>query len=273
MADERVRLSAIGERVDGESSRGSEDREPAIAAARDRKAADTGRERTKYCVLAKRQGRWIEILVTAEKMTVVKMAQAEIQNSANDDLSIIQYDEDAKTRDKNAIAIFRKAPSDDRQDYLAFEAITGQAERAEAHGQAEPAPLMPDLATRHLPRTGDGGIGPPLLGRRILTEANCGALSAAAAGIALVLVIANPMLEKTNRAAQAEITSRQQFLAESTALGHIHEGLLKAMATAALQGDTKLRDALAEAGITIKPGAAAEPPPDVGSGGSYDGKK
>src|SRR5439155_20483255 len=84
----------------------------------------------------------------------------------------------------------------------------------------------------------------------------------ALAGITLVLVVAYIVLIQDNRSVQAETNRRQQFINQSIQLGRINEALIRALAAAAVSNkDDKLRDLLADNGITIN--AAGEPVPSV----------
>ena len=66
-----------------------------------------------------------------------------------------------------------------------------------------------------------------------------------------------------NRTVQAEVNRRQQFINQSLQLGRISEALIRALAAAAVSNkDDKLRDLLADNGITIN--AAGEPVPSAG---------
>ena len=77
-------------------------------------------------------------------------------------------------------------------------------------------------------------------------------------GIALLLVIAYIVLVQDNRSVQMEVNKRQQFINQSIQLGRVNEALIRALATAAVNGkDEKLREVLAQNGITIN--AAGEP--------------
>jgi hypothetical protein len=79
-------------------------------------------------------------------------------------------------------------------------------------------------------------------------------LSAAAGA----LVVAYIVLVQDNRTAQAEVNRRQQFINQSIQLGRVNEALIRALAAAAVSNnDDKLRDLLAENGITIN--ASGEP--------------
>jgi hypothetical protein len=82
------------------------------------------------------------------------------------------------------------------------------------------------------------------------------------AGLTLVLVVANMVLLTRNQAAQAEVNQRQQFINQSLQLSRVNEALVRAVAAAAVNNsDDRLRDLLAQQGITIgaAPGPAAAP--------------
>jgi hypothetical protein len=82
---------------------------------------------------------------------------------------------------------------------------------------------------------------------------------AAAAG---ALVIAYIILVQDNRTVQAEVNRRQQFINQSVQLGRISEVLIRAIAATAVSNkDDRLRDLLADNGITIN--AAGEPVPSA----------
>ena len=84
------------------------------------------------------------------------------------------------------------------------------------------------------------------------------ALSAAAGA----LVVAYIILVQDNRTVQAEVNRRQQFINQSIQLGRINEALIRGLAAAAVSNkDDKLRDLLADNGITIN--AAGEPVPSA----------
>jgi hypothetical protein len=83
-------------------------------------------------------------------------------------------------------------------------------------------------------------------------------LSAAAGA----LVVAYIVLVQDNRTVQAEVNRRQQFINQSIQLGRINEVLIRALAATAVSNkDDKLRDLLADNGITIN--AAGEPVPSA----------
>ena len=66
------------------------------------------------------------------------------------------------------------------------------------------------------------------------------------------------VLFQDNRSVQSEINQRQQFINQSIQLGRINDALIHAMAaTAVSDNDDKLRDLLAQNGITINPTTGA----------------
>jgi len=80
--------------------------------------------------------------------------------------------------------------------------------------------------------------------------------------LALALVVAYMVLVQDNRSVQAEVNRRQQFINQSIQLGRINEALIRALAAAAVSNkDDKLRDLLADNGITIN--ASGEPVPST----------
>ena len=77
-------------------------------------------------------------------------------------------------------------------------------------------------------------------------------------GATLVLVVAYIILVQDNRSVQAEVNQRQQFINQSIQLGRINDALIRALAAAAVeQNDDKLRELLAQNGITINPTTGA----------------
>ena len=83
-------------------------------------------------------------------------------------------------------------------------------------------------------------------------------LSVALSGITLILVIVYIVLFQDNRTVQSEINQRQQFINQSIQLGRINDALIRALATTAVSNnDDKLRDLLAQNGITINPTTGA----------------
>lgn len=86
------------------------------------------------------------------------------------------------------------------------------------------------------------------------------------ASLAVALVVAYMILVQDNRRVQGDVNRRQQFINQSIQLGRINEALIRALATTAVNNkDDKLRDLLAENGISIN--AAGEPVPAATSPG------
>jgi len=81
-------------------------------------------------------------------------------------------------------------------------------------------------------------------------------LLVALSGITLVLVVAYIFLIQDNRSIQAEVNRRQQFINQSIQLGRVKEALVRALAATA-NTDERLRDLLAQNGITINPATGA----------------
>jgi type VI protein secretion system component VasK len=78
-----------------------------------------------------------------------------------------------------------------------------------------------------------------------------GTLSALAV-IALVLVIANVVLFSSNRAAQAEVAGRQQFIQQSVQLETLYQQMVHSLAElSAKNNDAQLKSVLAAQGITF----------------------
>jgi hypothetical protein len=83
-------------------------------------------------------------------------------------------------------------------------------------------------------------------------------LLVALSGITVVLVVAYIVLAQDNRSIQAEVNQRQQFINQSIQLGRINDTLIRALAAAAVDSnDDKLRELLAQNGITINPTTGA----------------
>ena len=83
-------------------------------------------------------------------------------------------------------------------------------------------------------------------------------LLVALSGITLILVVVYIVLIQDNRSVQAEVNQRQQFINQSIQLGRISDALIRALATTAVSNkDDKLRDLLAQNGITINPTTGA----------------
>ena len=83
-------------------------------------------------------------------------------------------------------------------------------------------------------------------------------LLVALSGITLILVVIYIVLIQDNRSVQAEVNQRQQFINQSIQLGRISDALIRAMAATAVSNkDDRLRDLLAQNGITINPTTGA----------------
>jgi hypothetical protein len=90
----------------------------------------------------------------------------------------------------------------------------------------------------------------------------------ALSGVTLILVGVNLMLGQSIRSVQAEINQRQQYINQSIRLGRVNEALIRSLAqTAVNEKDDRLREVLAQSGITIniaaKPAAGGPPPPSA----------
>src|SRR5882724_2573845 len=83
-------------------------------------------------------------------------------------------------------------------------------------------------------------------------------LLVALSGITVALVIAYIVLIQENRSVQAEVNRRQQFINQSIQLGRINDALIRTLAAAAVENnDDKLRELLAQNGISINPTTGA----------------
>jgi hypothetical protein len=83
----------------------------------------------------------------------------------------------------------------------------------------------------------------------------------ALSGVTLVLVAAYVILAQDNRAIQAEVNQRQQFINQSIQLGRVNEALIRALAAGAVNDkDDKLHELLAQNGIAINPTTGAPEP-------------
>ena len=83
-------------------------------------------------------------------------------------------------------------------------------------------------------------------------------VAVALSGFILIVVVAYIVLVQDNRSVQREVNQRQQFINQSIQLARVNEALVRALAAAAANGkDDKLRDLLAQSGITVN--AAGEP--------------
>jgi hypothetical protein len=83
-------------------------------------------------------------------------------------------------------------------------------------------------------------------------------LLVALSGITLILVVVYIIVIQDNRSVQAEVNQRQQFINQGIQRGRINDALIRALATTAVSNkDDKLRDLLAQNGITINPTTGA----------------
>ena len=84
----------------------------------------------------------------------------------------------------------------------------------------------------------------------------------ALAALGVLLAIANMILFSQNRAAQAEVSGRAQYIQQAAQLEPLHRELIKALGELAVRNsDTELRDMLAKQGITLNAPAAPAPAP------------
>jgi hypothetical protein len=94
-------------------------------------------------------------------------------------------------------------------------------------------------------------------------------VTASLSGATLVLVVAYIIMARDNRSVQSDVGQRQQFINQSVQLGRINDALIRALAAAAVNNkDDKLRDLLAQNGITINAAGEPEkttPPPSAGT--------
>ena len=85
----------------------------------------------------------------------------------------------------------------------------------------------------------------------------------ALSGITLILVVVYLVVSEQNRTVQAEINRRQQFINQSIQFGRVTEILVRTLASVAVsEKDDKLRELLAQNGITINPKTGA---PETGA--------
>ena len=79
-------------------------------------------------------------------------------------------------------------------------------------------------------------------------------------GLTLALVVVYIVLVQDNRTVQIQVNQRQQFINQSAQLSRVNEALIRALATATVNNkDDKLRDLLAQNGITINATGEAVP--------------
>ena len=85
----------------------------------------------------------------------------------------------------------------------------------------------------------------------------------ALSGITFILVVVYLFVVQQNRSVQAEVNQRQQFINQSIQFNRVNDALIRALAAVAVSDkDDKLRDLLAQNGITInaKTGSPVEAP-------------
>src|SRR5580704_3783407 len=75
--------------------------------------------------------------------------------------------------------------------------------------------------------------------------------------VSLVLLVLNVSFINSNRTLQEETNQRQAAINRGPTLGQVDQGIVQALANAAVKNnDTQARDLLAAQGITIKPNTA-----------------
>lgn len=90
--------------------------------------------------------------------------------------------------------------------------------------------------------------------------------STTAAALTLVLAVANAVLLSGNRATQADVNERQQFINQTVQLSRVNNGLIRALAESAVANkDDKLRDILTQAGVTVTAPTGTETAPAADS--------
>lgn len=91
----------------------------------------------------------------------------------------------------------------------------------------------------------------------------------ALAAIALLLAIVNMVVFSQNRAAQAEVSGRSQYIQQAAQLEPLYREMVKALADLAVRNnDAELRDMLTKQGITLtaSPPAPTAPAPEPKKG-------
>lgn len=98
----------------------------------------------------------------------------------------------------------------------------------------------------------------------------------ALSGITLVLVVVYLVVTQQNRAVQAEVNQRQQFISQSIELNRVNNALVQAIARNAVGNkDDKLRKLLTQNGIAIDPATGApseKTPPPIAAAPAGPGK-
>jgi hypothetical protein len=86
-------------------------------------------------------------------------------------------------------------------------------------------------------------------------------ISTALAVLMIVLVLVNILMSLGNQSLRAEVSERQQFLAQSMQLEGLHREIITVLATVALKtNNDQLKSLLASQGINF-----GQPPPPAGS--------
>jgi len=94
------------------------------------------------------------------------------------------------------------------------------------------------------------------------------------AALALALLVTNISQISGNRNLQNEIARRQTVIANGRSLEQVHQGLIQALAEAAVQNNDKdIRELLAAQGITVKDKTPAAASADTDSSPAKSGKK
>ena len=77
--------------------------------------------------------------------------------------------------------------------------------------------------------------------------------------LALILVVVNIMLALGNQSVQAEVSERQQFIAQSIQLEQLNRQVIAALATmAAKSNDEQLKNLLVSSGVAMGPEPSGE---------------
>jgi len=77
--------------------------------------------------------------------------------------------------------------------------------------------------------------------------------------LALVLVVVNIMLTLGNQSVQAEVSERQQYIAQSIQLNELNQQVVGALATMAMKSnDEQLKNLLVSSGVGIGPEPAGQ---------------
>ena len=88
------------------------------------------------------------------------------------------------------------------------------------------------------------------------------------AAVGVLLAIANMILFSQNRAAQAEVGQRAQFIQQTAQLEPLYREMVKALGELTVRNnDTQLRDLLAKQGITVNMPPPPAPAPEPKKGG------